>query len=433
MADHAPSDGLAVASTPTQPQPPHNLGHGFRALHNPNYRNYWIGQVISITGSWMQTTAQAWLVLQITGSALSLGTVAALQFLPVTLLALYGGVIADRLRKHHALVFTQFALMIQAFIFGLLVALDVIQLWHIYLLAAAQGLVSALDTPVRQAFVVEMVGRDDLPNAIALNSMVFNTARILGPSMAGIIIDQIGIAPALWLNAVSFLAVLIALLRMNTALLHAARPATNGSATKRLIEGVSYAWHTPAILSILICVGAIGTFGFNYSVMLPLLARFILKTDATGFGTLGSFVGIGSLLAALVTAYLTQITMRRLLLGAGAFSLCFALVALSQVYFVTAIFLVGMGFAGVTFAASSNTLLQLLAPDEMRGRIMSLHVLLFMGTTPIGGFFIGALSDVVGVSITLLICAALCLAGTLAAIFYYRQPHPVPQTDTTPA
>jgi MFS family permease len=424
MTDHAHSDPAAVHPSAETSRRPHDLGHGFRALHNPNYRRYWIGQIISITGTWMQTTAQGWLVLQITGSSLSLGTVAVLQFMPVTLFSLYGGVVADRLLKHRAMLITQSILMMQAFVFGLLVALEVIQLWHIYLLAVVQGLVNALDVPVRQSFSVEMVGHDDLPNAIALNSMVFNTARIVGPSLAGIIIDQIGIAPALWLNAASFVAVLIALLRMDTSVLHTATRATTGSAAKRLKEGVSYAWHTPAILGILIPVAAIGTFGYNYSVMLPLLAKFVLKTSATGFGSLGSFVGIGSLLAAVATAYVSQITMRRLLIGAGAFSLFFGLVALSNVYVLSALFLMAMGFAGVTFASSSNTLLQLYAPDDMRGRIMSLHVLLFMGSTPVGSFFIGAMSDAVGVQMTLFVCAVLCLVGTLGAVRYYRQPHP---------
>jgi len=397
-----------------------HLGQGFRALTNRNYRLFWLSQLISLTGSWMQTTAQAWLVLRLTGSPFSLGVVTTLQFLPVTLLALYGGVLADRLWKRRALLFTQSALMIQAFIFGILVASGMIQLWHIYILAAFQGLINAVDTPTRQAFVVELVGRDILPNAVALNSMEFNAARIVGPSIAGVIIDQIDIAPALILNALSFVPVLLALLRIDTATLHVVPPSKQGSTSKRLLEGLSYARHTPKVLVILIVVGAIGTFGYNFSIVLPLLARFVLHTSATGFGSLGSFLGAGSLLAAIMTAYVKQVHMRRLFLGAAVFSLVFGAVALSRTLVVSAVLLVALGFSGITFTTSANTLLQLNSPDTLRGRIMSVYVLLFMGSTPIGGFFIGTLSDAIGVQVTLLICAILCLFGVSIAAIYYK-------------
>ncbi len=403
-----------------------SFGHfrqGFRALRNRNYRLFWTGQLISVTGTWMQTTAQAWLVLQITGSALSLGTVAVFQYLPVTLLSLYGGVLADRLRKHRVLLITQVAAMIQAFVVGLLVATDAIALWHIYVLATILGVISAVDNPVRQSFVVEMVGREDVGNAVALNSMEFNAARIVGPSVAGFVIDAIGIAPALFLNAASFIAVLIGLVMMDTAALHAAPPSRRESVNKRLVEGLSFAWRTPAILAVLIVVGFIGTFGYNFTITLPLIARFVLNTSATGFGSLGAFLGIGSLVGAIAAAYRSKTGMSHLLIGAGAFSLLFGAVALSQVYALSAVLLVAMGFAGITFATTSNTLLQLYTPDELRGRIMSVHVLLFMGSTPIGGFLTGALSDVVGVQVALLVCAMWCLGGVLLAVVYFRQAH----------
>jgi MFS family permease len=399
---------------------PRNLAHGFRALSNRNYRLFWIGQLISVTGTWMQTTAQAWLVLKMTGSPFLLGVVTTLQFLPVTLLALYGGVLADRLWKRHALLLTQSAAMFQAFVFGILVATGAIQLWHIYILAVVLGTINAVDAPTRQAFVVEMVGRDDLPNAVALNSMEFNAARILGPSLAGLIIDQIDIAPTLILNAISFIPVLIALLRIDSSTLRIVPPSKQGSVTKRLREGLFYTWHTPEVLAVLIVVAAIGTFGYNFSIVLPLLARFVLHTSAAGFGSLGSFLGIGSLLAAIAIAYTTRITMRHLLIGAGAFSVVFGAVALSRSFALSAGLLVALGFAGITFAASSNTLLQLNSPDDLRGRIMSVYVLLFMGSTPIGGFLIGTLSDVFGVQVALFTCAVLCFSGVVIAVFYYR-------------
>ena len=369
----------------------------------------------------MQTTAQAWLVLQLTKSPLSLGLVTTLQFLPVTLLALYGGVLADRLRKQRAILFTQSAAMIQALIFGALVATDQIALWHIYILAAIQGIIAAIDNPTRQAFVVEMVGRDELPNAVALNSMAFNAARIVGPSIAGVIIDQVGIALTLIINAISFIPVLVALLRMDTLALHTPPQSQRGNPTKQVAEGLAYAWRTPAVLSILIVVGVIGTFGYNFSVTLPLLADFVLHTTASGFGTLTAFLGIGSLIAAVGTAYAKQVSMRRLLWGATGFSLFFGAVALSQIYALSLGLLAVMGFCGIIFATSSNTLLQLLVPDELRGRLMSVYVLLFMGSTPLGGFLIGVLSDVLGVSAALFICAWFCLAGTSFATYYVRR------------
>jgi MFS family permease len=400
---------------------PRHVGRGFRALHNRNYRLFWSSQLISASGTWMQTTAQAWLVLKLTDSPFLLGLVTTLQFLPVTLLSLYGGVLADRLWKHRALLFTQSALMIQAVVFGTLVATDNIRLWHVYILAVWQGMITAVDNPTRQAFVVEMVGREDLSNAIALNSMAFNTARIMGPSLAGVIIDQIGIAPALILNAVSFVPVLGALLLMRLSELHIAPPSATGSTISQVKAGLSYAWHTPAVLSILIVVGAIGTFGYNFSIVLPLLAKYVLHTSATGFGSLGSFLGFGSLVSAIVTAYTVHMTMRRLLTGAGAFSVLFGALALSHLFLLSAALLVALGFAGIIFATASNTLLQLNSPDALRGRIMSVYVLLFMGSTPVGGFVIGTLSDALDVSTALFICATLCLTGVVVAVFYHRK------------
>jgi len=395
---------------------------GFRALRIRNYRLFWTSQVISLTGSWMQTTAQAWLVLKLTESPFALGLVTTLQFLPVTLLALYGGVLADRLPKRQTLIVTQTIALIQAAIFGLLVATNVIQLWHIYLLAVIQGMVSAIDNPVRQAFAVEMVGREDLVNAVALNSMSFNGARILGPAVAGIVIAQIGIPLTLFVNALSFVPVVVALLMMDSAKLYPAPPATQGSVNKRLIEGLQYTWRTPKVLLIMLVIAALGTFGYNFGVALPLLANFALRTDAAGFGALSSFLGLGSLIAGIALAYTQGISIRRLLIGSAAFSILLGAVALSQVFALSAILLVALGFAGIIFSTTSNSLLQLIVPDHLRGRVMSLNVLLFMGSTPIGGFLIGLLSDHLGVSVALLICAALCLAGVVAAVIYQRSP-----------
>jgi MFS family permease len=398
-----------------------------------NYRLFWFSQLISVMGSWMQTTAQAWLVLQLTNSAFALGLVTMLQFLPITLFSLYGGVIADRLPKRPTLVVTQTLLLIQALVFGVLVATGAIQLWHIYLLAITQGLVTAVDNPVRQAFVIELVPKEQLVNAVALNSMMFNGARIIGPGLAGFIMAQIGIAPTLFFNAVTFIAVIGALFLMNEAAMFMVPPAKKANPTRQLIEGLAYTWRTPQVLLIMIVVGAIGTFGYNFSIVLPLLAKFVLHTDDVGYGALSSFFGLGSFIAALGVAYAQRVSVKRLLIGSAAFSIFLGAVAVSQVFNLSVVLLVALGFAGIIFATTANTLLQLTVPPELRGRVMSLYVLLFMGSTPIGAFLIGGLSNTIGVSATLFACALLCMVGVIFAYYYHRTHVHITQTETVQA
>src|SRR5579859_7796481 len=375
-----------------------------------------------MTGTWMQTTAQAWLVLQLTQSPFDVGLVSTLQFLPVTLFSLFGGVIADRVPKRGAIVIAQSAAMIQALVFGILVATCSIRLWHVYILAVIQGLITAVDNPVRQAFVVEMVGREDLVNAVALNSMTFNLARILGPALTGIVIAQIGIAPALFANAVSFVPVIGALLMMDRGAFFALSSRTGkGSVLRQVEEGLRYTWQTPAVLTMIILIAALGTFGFNFTVIVPLLGGFVLHTDAQNFGALFSFLGLGSVVAAASTAYFSRVTTRRLLASAFAFSLAFAALSLSTNLTLSSILVIPLGFFGIMFATTNNSLLQLSVPDELRGRVISLNVLLFAGSTPIAGFLIGVLSSSpIGVTGTLLGCALLCLGGTFIAFLYGR-------------
>jgi MFS family permease len=394
-----------------------SMTHGFRALRVRNYRLFWIGQLISLIGTWMQGTAQAWLVLQLTNSPLELGKVTTFQTLPIMVFSLFGGAIADRMPKYRLVLGTQIVALIQAAIFGLLVGTDHIRLWYIYVLALVLGLINAIDTPTRQSFVSELVGRDDLPSAVALNSVLFNSARIIGPVIAGLLIAQFGIAPAFYINAASFIGVITGLLMMDRSLFRPAPPRAQTSILRGVREGLSYAWRTPAVLLVLIVVACIGTFGYNFNVVLPLLAGFVLHTDATGFGVLSACLGVGSLLGALTTAY-SQVSMRRLLIGSGAFSLVFAALAVSPYFGLSTVLLVALGFAGITFATSANTLIQLTVPDALRGRVMSLYILLFAGSTPIGGMLIGVLSTRIGVSATLLLCGGLCLIGVLAVVGY---------------
>jgi MFS family permease len=395
---------------------------GFQALRIRNYRLYWLGQLVSLTGTWMQTTAQGWLVLQLTQSPLALGLATMFQFLPALLLSLFGGAIADRLPKYRLILVTQIAAFVQALIFTLLVATGQIQLWQVYLLALALGLINALDTPARQSFVVELVGREALPNAVALNSLLFNTARVLGPGAAGILIAQLGLAPAFGLNALSFVAVIGGLLLIRPQELRATPPAPGrGSVLQGIREGVSYTWRTPQVRLIMIVMAFVGTFGYNFNVVLPLLAGFVLRTDATGFGALSAALGVGSLLGALAVAYIGKVSQRRLLIGAAAFCLILAFTALTPLLEVTLALLAALGFAGIMFTTSANTLLQLTVPDALRGRVLSLYWMLFAGSTPVGALLIGGLSRSIGVPETIMICAGLALLGVGIGAAYGRR------------
>lgn len=425
MATH-PSVKPISATTADEParrgrlRLPSGLTRGFRALQVRNYRIYFFGQLISLTGTWMQTTAQSWLVLQLTRSPFALGLVTTLQFLPIMLLSLVGGAVADRVPKRRLLLVTQTLSTIIAAVFGLLVASGTIQLWHIYVLAALQGTANAIDNPTRQAFAIELVGKENVVNAVALNSMLFNASRVVGPALAGLVIASIGIAPTLFANAISFLPVIAGLLMMDASAFYAVQRRARGGIGEGLREGLAYSWHTPKILLIMVVVAAIGTFGYNFSVTLPLIAGFVLHTGAAGFGALGGYLGAGSLVGAIVTAYTREVTIRRLLLGSAAFSVLLAAVAFSTVFWLSAILLVALGFAGITFATTANTLLQLSVPDVLRGRVMGLYMLLFAGSTPIGALLIGTASSRIGVPGTLLLCAVLCAVGVVVATFYWR-------------
>ena len=402
------------------------LTRGFHALQVRNYRLFWIGQMITQTGSWMQRTAQDWLVLQLTHSPFALGLVTALQFLPVLLLSLIGGVITDRWPKHRLVTITQVAALLQAAVFATLVGTGAIQLWHVYVLATIQGIITAIDNPVRQSFVVELVGREHLINAVALNSMLFNASRIVGPALAGIMIARAsstlsGISLVLAVNAISFVAVLVGLLMMKPSEFSNVPPVVAGKMGRRLIEGLAYVWHTPSVMLVMIVVAAIGTFGYNFSVVLPLLSGFVLHTDAAGFGALSAFLGFGSVVGAITTAYMRQVSVGRLMLSSTAFAILLGAVAISTNYVISGALLIALGFAGILFSTSANTLLQLNVPDALRGRVMSLYMLLFAGSTPIGGLLIGTLSIVIGVSETLLVCATLCLLGIGGALLYRRR------------
>ena len=394
------------------------LADTFRSLRNYNYRLFFFGQMISLTGTWMQTIGQAWLVLDLTHSPLALGTVTMLQFLPISLLVLFGGVIADKVPKRRLLVLTQTAAMTQAFAMAFLTWSGLIALWQIYVLAAMLGLTNALDNPTRQAFVIEMVGRDDVMNAVALNSSLFNSARLVGPAVGGVLIAVVGVGAAFFINGISFIAVIIGLLLMRPALLYPASRGGTGRILEQLAEGLRYSLRTPSILLILILMASIGTFGYNFTVVLPLLARNVLHVGSIGFGAMTSAVGVGSLVAALALATLSKPSRRTLFIGATAFAAVLAAVAASHSYALTLVLLVALGVAGISFTATANSTLQITAPDHLRGRVMSLYMLLFAGTTPIGGQLTGIMAEHIGVQSTVGIEAAVCAVGIVVALAY---------------
>ena len=390
----------------------------FSSLTVYNYRLFWGGQLISLSGTWMQTTAQAWLVLKITNSSVALGTVILLQFLPITLLTLFGGVFADRFPKRRLLFVTQTIAAVQAFVLAALVLTDTVQLWQIYGLAVLLGIVNAFDNPTRQAFVSDLVGKDHLQNAVALNSSLFNTARIIGPALGGIIISVVGIGQAFLFNGLSFIPVILGLAVMRQRDFFLSEQPQRANVFRQVGEGIRYAVQTPKVFLILLTMAVVGTFGYNYNTILPLLAKYVLNAGATGLGLLTSAVGVGSLIAALAVASARR-TSETVLLGAGfIFSLLLIAVGFSSWLPLTLVLLLLMGAIGIVYTASSNTNLQLTTPGALRGRVMSLYFLLFAGTTPIGGFLVGVLSARFGVQPTIILMGTLCALGVVGASIY---------------
>ena len=386
----------------------------FVALRHRNYRLFFFGQMISQVGTWMQLTAQAWLVLQLTHSALLLGVVSLLQYLPVMIFSLYGGVLADRVPKRTLLLVTQSISLVQAGVMWLLVITGTIQIWHILLLVALLGITNALDSPTRNAFINEMVGREDLPNAIALNSSLVNMARVLGPGLGGVLIALFGVTPLFLLNALSFIAVIIGLFMINSRTLYALPDKRADdkklSTFQSLREGLSYSWHMPAVLLIIGLIGGIALFGITFNVMLPLFATEVFHAGARGYGFIAAAYGLGALFSALWVAWGNRKpTIRFLLSATFVFSILEIAFALSHFYILSFPLLVGIGFAQIVVTATTATVVQTVAPSSLRGRIISVYLLVYAGALPLGNFLAGALTTRIGVPTTFLIGGILCL------------------------
>ena len=390
----------------------------FRSLRNRNYRLFASGQVVSLTGTWAQRIAQDWLVLELSdNSGVALGVVTALQFLPVLLLSLWGGVLADRYDKRRILIGVQVAMGGLALALGLLDVTGVVQLWHVYALSFALGVAAALDVPVRQSFIVELVGPADLPNAVSLNSATFNTARIVGPAVAGVLIATVGTGWVFLGNAVSYVAVVVGLLVMTATDLRTAAPVAKARGQVR--EGLAYVRSRPDLLVPIALVGVVGTFGLNFQITMALVAKEVFDTGAGAFGLLSSALAVGSLLGALASARRTgPPRTRTLLVAALAFGLLEVLVGLSPTFPVMMLLLVPTGYAVLTFTTTANTLVQLGSAEHVRGRVMALYVLVFLGGTPVGAPLIGAMSEHLGPRSGLLIGGAVCALAALVGTWY---------------
>ncbi|HYO41837.1 MAG TPA: MFS transporter [Candidatus Limnocylindrales bacterium] len=403
------------------------MRNGGRAFAHRNYRLFFAGQLISLVGTWMQQVAQAWLVLDLTNDPFVLGLVTALAFLPVLILGLFGGLIADALPKRQTLIATQAIQMLLAFVLFGLVVTGLVEVWHILVLATILGVTNAVDMPTRQAFTVEMVGREDVANAVALNSAIFNGARIIGPAIAGLTIGFFGgdVSVAFLLNGLSFLAVIISYAAMRQADLQVppafTRPHSVREVGASLAEGLRYVRHTELVLLATVTVGLVATFGMNFGVTIPALAREVLRTDATGYGFLMTATGVGSLVAALGIAFSGR--SRPVIIPIGALILGGALMAaaVTQVFWLALFAMLFVGFGAIGMAATANTTVQLAVPDELRGRVISVYTTVFVGSTPIGGLLMGWIASRFGVETSLAVGGVGCLVTGVVMFAWLRR------------
>jgi MFS family permease len=384
-----------------------------RALRHRNFQLFFAGQLISLIGTWMQTVAQSWLVYRLTGSALLLGMVGFASQIPVFIMAPVGGIVADRFNRRRVVIATQTASMILAAILALLTITGRVQVWQVMVIAAGLGVVNAFDIPARQAFLIDMVGREDLMNAIALNSSMFNGARIIGPAIAGILVASIGEGWCFFANAVSYIAVIIGLLLMRIT--RAANLAHQGSPLENILEGFAFARNTGPIRAILLLLGLVSFVGMPYVVLMPVFADQILHGGARGLGILMCATGVGALLgAASLAARVGVRGLGKLIAicagGFGASLICFSF---SKVFWLSTVLLLPVGFSMMVQMASSNTLIQAMTPDHLRGRIMSVYSMMFMGLAPFGALSAGAIAHHLGAPWTVAIGGIACIAGAI--------------------
>jgi len=386
-----------------------------RALRHRNYQLFFGGQFISLSGTWMQTVAQSWLVYRLTGSAVLLGFIGFSTQIPIFLLAPFGGSIADRYNRRRILIATQTIAMLLAFVLAALALTGYVQVWHVFSLAALLGITNAFDIPARQAFVADMVGREDLLNAIALNSSMFNGARMIGPALAGLLIDTVGEGWCFFINGISYFAVIVGLLLMSMTI--RTPVPLPGSALASIIEGFRYVARTGPIRALLLLLGLVSLVGMPYTVLMPIFADQILHGGPRGLGVLMSAIGFGALAGALTLAAKKGLhgLGHWVAFSATGFGVSLILFSLSRSFWLSAALLLPVGFSIMIEMASSNTLIQSLVPDALRGRVMAVYSMIFMGMAPFGSLLAGALAHNLGAPTTVVIGGIICIIG--AAVF----------------
>jgi MFS family permease len=390
----------------------------FSALRHRNFRLWFIGQTLSMVGTWMQSVAQGWLVFQLTGSEFALGVVSFIGSIPTLFLMLPAGALADRIPRKQVLLVTQTVMMLLAFILAALAATKTLQIWHIGVLAGCLGIANSFDAPARQAMAVEMVeDRADLTNAIALNSTIFNLARVVGPAIGGAVLAAVGAAWCFALNGLSFVAVLVALLLMKLPQMH--QEVRTDPITLQVAEGLKYVWRTPVIRTATAIVAIASLFGFSYAVLLPAYAVDVLHVGEAGLGALNTAVGIGALIGSLIVASVTHIRRKGLLLTAGSilFPAVLFVFAFSHSFWLSLAALCVIGVAFVSQNAMSNTVIQTVVPDKLRGRVMAVYMLMFFGTTPFGSLQAGSIAQAFGPAAGVAVGAGITLVFALFVFF----------------
>lgn len=398
------------------------LPMGMRALRHRNFRLFWTGQLVSLVGTWMQMVARGWLVLELTHSPFWLGMVGFANSVPVLLLSLWAGAVADNVSKRKLVIWTQAISMVMAFVLAALTWTQTVQVWHILAISLVLGTVFAFDAPTRQSFTVEMVnGKDDLMNAVALNSAIFNGARVLGPAIGAVALAWQGPGMAFFLNGLSYLAVLYGLFRMDVK--EHKKPESKSG--KQIMEGLRFVARDKVIGPLMIIVSVVSVFAFPYVVLLPIFADTVLHVGQTGYGTLMAFSGVGSLIGAVGLAFQSgRSTVKRgrlVLIGSIGLPICLAIFSLSPTYLLSLITLIGIGWTMISINATINTVVQTNVPDELRGRVNGVFAFLFIGMAPFGNLQAGLIADHFGAPMALFVGAVTCLLVTVLVLLKNRQ------------
>jgi MFS family permease len=395
----------------------------FIALKHNNFRYYWIGMCVSLIGTWMQNIAQPWLAYTLTNSPFLLSLIGIVQFTPMLIFALFAGVFVDKFSKRNILLFTQSASLVITLILAILVWTGKIEYWHILVMSTFLGIVNTVDMPARQSMVIELVGREDLMNAIALNSMVFNLARIIGPALAGIVMGYAGVAVCFFANAISFGAVVISLFFIKLYPVEIKQKAEESNLLGEIKDGLRYIYHKKVLLYTLLVMAIVGTFVPNFNVLVPVFAKEILKENEAGFGILMSFMGFGSFLGAMFIATLSKSGPKKFIIYIVPIIVGALLIATgyTNIYLLTGIFLAITGFFFISFTSSANSTLQLNSRNEYRGRVMSVYTLVFAGSTPFGNLYAGLFAEHFNARIGFAACGGIIILLMIPLLIYKRK------------